>query len=179
MVGKAFIPTKKFNDEKAKTAAQVQAYNELKDEFEQFKQSKMTDDEKKKAAEQAKEEQYKQANLTISKMYAENTFAKAGIDEADYKDILDQIVTEDAEKTKGLAQTIVNAISKNKIEIEKKVKDSIVNNTTTPPAGNGDNFGTSKLDQYKNSYNEAVKKNDFMKMAYYTRLIQEEQRKNN
>ena len=46
MVGKSFVPTKKYNDEKANTKAQTDALNALKTEFETFKQSKMSDEEK-------------------------------------------------------------------------------------------------------------------------------------
>ena len=64
----------------------------------------MTDEEKQAEKEKQMQEQYQKANLTISKMYAENTFAKAGFKEDDYKGILDNIVTVDPEKTKGLAE---------------------------------------------------------------------------
>jgi len=138
----------------------------------------MTDEEKQ--AEQAKlmQEQYQKANLTISRMYAENTFAKAGIKEDDYKGILDNIVTEDPDKTKGLAETICNAMLKQKQDIEKTIKDKIIKGTKTPPAGNDNNSGAeSDLDKYKKLYADAQKRNDYGKMAYYTRLIQEAQRK--
>lgn len=179
MVGKSFVPTTKYNAEKANTKTQLDAYNALKSEFETFKESKMTDEEKQ--AEQAKQmqEQYQRANLTISKMYAENTFAKAGIKEDDYKEILSNIVTEDPEKTKGLAETICSAMLKQKQDIEKAVKDKIIKGTKTPPAGNDNNAGSdSDLERYKRLYAEAQKVNDFGKMAYYTRLVQEAQRKN-
>lgn len=177
MVGKSFVPTTKYNAEKANTKTQLDAYNALKTEFETFKQSKMTDEEKQ--AEQAKlmREQYQKANLTISKMYAENTFAKAGIKEEDYKGILENIVTEDPEKTKGLAETICNAMLKQKADVEKSLKDNIIKNTKTPPAGNDNNTGSeSNLEKYKKLYAEAQKRNDMVKMAYYTRLVQEAQR---
>ena len=179
MVGKGFVPTAKYNAEKANTKTQLDAYNALKTEFETFKQSKMTDEEKQ--AEQAKQmqEQYKKANLTISKMYAENTFAKTGFKEDDYKDILDNIVTEDPDKTKGLAETICNSMLKQKQNIEKQIKDNIIKGTKTPPAGNDNDAGSeTEVEKYKKLYDEAVKRNDFIKMAYYTRLIQESQKNN-
>lgn len=177
MVGKGFVPTAKYNAEKANTKTQLDAYNALKTEFETFKESKMTDEEKQ--AEQAKQmqEQYQKANLTISRMYAENTFAKAGIKEDDYKGILDNIVTEDPEKTKGLAETICNAMLNQRQQVEKALKDKIVKNTKTPPAGNDNDGGSeSDVEKYKKLYADAQKRNDYGKMAYYTRLVQEAQR---
>lgn len=155
----------------------MEAYNSLKAEFEAYKQSKMTDDEKKAEQEKVKEEAYQKANLTISRMYAENTFAKAGFKEEDYKGILDGIVQEDPEKTKGLAEIICNTMLKQKQEIEKTITDKIVNGTKTPPAGN-DGTDSSKLENYKKLYDEAQKKGDYAKMAYYTRLVQQAQNNN-
>ena len=180
MVGKSFVPTTKYNTEKQNTKAQVDAYNDLKEEFEKFKQSKMTDEEKQVAQAKKMQEQYQKANLTISKMYAENTFAKAGFKEEDYTGILDSIVTEDPDKTKGLAETICNSMLKQKEDIEKAVKAKIIKGTQTPPAGNDNDAGSeSKIDQYKRLYEEAKKANNMVNMATYTRLIQEEMQNSN
>ena len=46
------MPTSKYNTEKQNTKAQLDAYNALKSEYDTFKQSKMTDEEKQ--AEQAR-----------------------------------------------------------------------------------------------------------------------------
>lgn len=176
LVGKSFVPTSKFKEEKTK---QTKAYNDLKSEFDTFKETKMTDEEKQ--AEQAKQmqEQYKRANLTISKMYAENTFAKAGFKEEDYKGILENIVQEDVEKTKGLAELICSTMLNQKKEIEKQVTDKIVKGTQKPPAGNDNDAGNqSDLEKYKTLLTNAQKKNDMVNVAYYTRLIQQEQQKN-
>lgn len=176
LVGKSFVPISKFKEEKTK---QTKAYNDLKSEFDTFKETKMTDEEKQ--AEQAKQmqEQNKRANLTISKMYAENTFAKAGFKEEDYKGILENIVQEDAEKTKGLAELICSTMLNQKKEIEKQVTDKIVKGTQKPPAGNDNDAGNqSDLEKYKTLLTNAQKKNDMVNVAYYTRLIQQEQQKN-
>lgn len=179
MVGKSFVPTTKYNAEKANTKTQLDAYNALKTEFETFKQSKMTDEERQEEQARLMQEQYQKANLTISRMYAENTFAKAGFKEDDYKGILDNIVQEDPDKTKALAETICNTMLKQKQDIEKTITDKIVNGQKKPPAGNDNDAGNeSDLDKYKKLLSEAQKRNDYAKMAYYTRLVQEAQIKN-
>lgn len=179
LVGKSFVPTSKYNTEKQNTKAQIDAYNTLKNEYETFKQSKMTDEEKQAEKEKQMQEQYQKANLTISKMYAENTFAKAGFKEDDYKGILDNIVTVDPEKTKGLAEIICNTMLKQKKDIEKAITDKIVKNNPKPPAGNDDDSGNeSGIDKYKKLYADAQKRNDYAKMAYYTRLVQEAEKNN-
>lgn len=180
MVGENFVPTKKYNTEKQNTKTQQEAYNSLKEEFDKFKASKMTDEEKQIAQAKKMQEQYQKANLTISKMYAENAFAKAGFKEEDYTGILDGIVTEDPEKTKVLAETICNSMLKQKEDIEKAVKAKIIKGTQTPPAGNDNDGGSeSKIEQYKRLYAEAQESNNMVNMATYTRLIQQELQNSN
>ncbi len=178
LVGKSFVSNDQYNKAKAKQTEQVNAYNALKAEFDTFKESKMSDEEKQAEASRKMQEQYQKANLTNSKMYAENTFAKAGFKEDDYKDILDNIVSEDTDKTKGLAETICASMLKQKADIEKAMKDKIIKGQTPPPAGNDNDKGSGDdIENLKNLYQEAVAKNDFPKMAYYTRLVQEAQMK--
>lgn len=176
LIGKSFVPTSKFKEEKAK---QTQAYNTLKSEYDSFKETKMTDEEKQ--AEQAKlmQEQYKKANLTISKMYAENTFAKAGFKEEDYKGILENIVQEDAEKTKGLAELICNTMLNQRKTLEKEITDKIIKGTKKPEAGNANDSGTqTDLEKYQKLLEEAQKEKNMVNIAYYTRLVQQAKLKN-
>ena len=172
LVGKSFVPTAKFNAEKQNVKAQEDAYNALKTEFETFKQSKMTEEEKKVAQEKELQENYKKANLMVSRFQAENIFAKSGLKEEDYSGILDSIVTEDADKTKVLAQAICGSIQKQKEAIEKEITDKIMKNTPNPTAGNGTST-VNKKEELQKLLDEAVKKNDFVKMASYTRQIQQ------
>ncbi len=178
LVGKSFVSNDQYNKAKAKQTEQVNAYNALKAEFDTFKESKMSDEEKQAEVSRKMQEQYQKANLTISKMYAENTFAKAGFKEDDYKDILDNIVSENTDKTKGLAETICASMLKQKADIEKAMKDKIIKGQTPPPAGNDNDKGSGdEIENLKKLYQEAVAKNDFVNMAKYTRLVQEAQMK--
>ena len=178
MVGKSFVPTSKYNAEKANTKTQESAYNALKEEFENFKQSKMTDEEKQ--AEQARlhAEEYKNIKLQLSEMTVKNIFSEAGFKKEDYETLISSVVQEDSEKTKILAQTICNTMLKQKQDIEKTLTDKIVKGQKTPPAGNDNDEGNqSEIEKYKKLYAEAQKNNDFVKMSYYTRLIQESQKR--
>lgn len=165
------MPTSKYSDKVKEVETITTEKNNLSTEYEKFKQSKMTEDEKK--AEEAKKqaEANERMLLDYNKMKAENIFAKAGFKEEDYSSILDTIVGTDLEKTKTLAETFCNTLVKQKETIEKEVKDNIIKGTKTPPAGTA---GTSsKKDEYQKLLDEATKKNDFINMAYYSRLIQE------
>ena len=173
-IGKSFVSNEQYSKIKTQQTEQNEAYKALKAEFDTFKESKMSDEEKQAEASKKMQEQYQKANLTISKMYAENTFAKAGFKEDDYKDILDNIVSEDTDKTKGLAETICATMLKQKADIEKAVKDKIIKGQTPPPAGNDNDQGSgNEIDNLQRLYQEAVKSKDFIKMTKYTRMIQE------
>ncbi len=173
------MPTSKYNTEKQNTKAQLDAYNALKSEYDTFKQSKMTDEEKQAEQARLQLEENQKIKTRLNEMTAKNIFAESGFKKEDYEGLLSSVVSEDEEKTKALAQTICNTMLKQKAEVEKAVKDKLVKGTKTPPAGtdNGSE-AESDLEKYKKLYAEAQKRNDFIKMAYYTRLVQEEVQKN-
>ena len=168
LVGKNFIPTAKFNDEKTK---QKQAYNALKSEYETFKETKMTDEEK--------QAEYKKVKMQLNEMTAKNIFSEAGFKKEEYGDLLSSIVQEDSEKTKTLAETICNTMLSQRKELEKQITDKIIKGTQKPPAGNDNDAGEkTDLEKYKSLLSDAQKNNDMLKVAYFTRLIQQEQQKN-
>ncbi len=173
------MPTSKYNTEKQNTKAQLDAYNALKSEYDTFKQSKMTDEEKQAEQVRVQLEENQKIKTRLNEMTAKNIFAEAGFKKEDYEGLLSSVVSEDEEKTKTLAQTICNTMLKQKADIEKAVKDKLVKGTKTPPAGTDNGSGTeSDVEKYKKLYAEAQKVGDYGKMALYTRLVQEAQRNN-
>lgn len=176
LVGKNFIPTSKFNDEKTK---QKNAYNALKSEYETFKETKMTDEERQAEQVKAQTEEYRKVKMQLNEMTAKNIFSEAGFKREEYGDILGSIVQEDSEKTRTLAETICNTMLNQRKELEKQITDKIIKGTKKPPVGSdNDGSGTTDLEKYQKSLSEAQKTNDMLKVAYYTRLIQQEQLKN-
>lgn len=176
LVGKNFIPTAKFNDEKTK---QKQAYNALKSEYETFKETKMTDEEKQAEQARIQSEEYKKVKMQLNEMTAKNIFSEAGFKKEEYGDLLSSIVQEDSEKTKTLAETICNTMLSQRKELEKQITDKIIKGTQKPPAGNDNDAGEkTDLEKYKSLLSDAQKNNDMLKVAYFTRLIQQEQQKN-
>lgn len=136
----------------------------------------MTDEEKTAETLRLQQEEFKATKMQLNRMTAENVFTKAGFKETDYKDILDKIVSDDLQATTGLAQTICNTLVNQKNEVEKSLKDKITKSTPKPDAGDG---STSKTDaeNYQKLLEDATKRNDYVKMAYYTRVIQESKNK--
>lgn len=175
LVGKNYVPVKKHTDaiNKLKTD-----YDTMKTEYTQFKETKMTDEEKQaELIKQEREKSEKQSQM-LSKLLAENTFSKAGFDEEDYKEIIPTIIREDPEETKSIAEQICNAMVSQRKSIEDRIKQDLIKGQKKPEGGNADgDEGLTEVEKYKKAYNEAAKNNDRVAMATYTRLIAEAQNK--
>lgn len=183
MVDTSYVPaTVVANERRANKEAianKEKAFADLTAEYDEFKKSKMTEEEKKLEETKKKEQAYNEALRKLSKATAKTVFANAGLKEEDYSDFIEDIVELDEEKTKTLAEKICQTITKQKSDVATKMKDSIINGTTPPPAGNADFSPTSKKDQYMQLLEEATKKNDINNMVYYQRLVEEEIKKEN
>ena len=155
------------------------AFEDLSLEYDKYKQSKMTEEEKKQEEIRKKDEEYKNALLKVSKATARGVFAEAKVPKEEYEEFLDDIVSIDEEKTRTLAEKICNVISNQKQEIANKMKDDILKGTTPPPSGNGGYQPKSKKEEYQQLLDEAIKKNDMNNFVYYQRLVAEEEQKNN
>jgi hypothetical protein len=153
-------------------------YKNLETEFNDYKQSKMTDDEKAQALAKQKEQEYEQALKKVSRYSAQSVFAGAGLKEEDYSGFLDDIVGLDEERTKSLAEKICQTITKQKQGTEEAIKNKILNGTTPPPAGNTQFKAETEVEKYQKLFAEAQSKNDMNAVVYYGRLIEEAQRNN-
>lgn len=175
LVGKNYVPVKKHTDaiNKLKTD-----YDTMKTEYTQFKETKMTDEEKQaELIKQEREKAEKQSRM-LSKLFAENTFSKAGFNEEDYKEIIPTIIRDDPEETRSIAEQICNAMVSQRKSIEDRIKQDLIKGQKKPEGGNADgDEGLTEVEKYKKAYNEAAKNNDRVAMATYTRLIAEAQNK--
>ena len=175
LVGKNYVPVKKHTDaiNKLKTD-----YDTMKTEYTQFKETKMTDEERQaELIKQEREKAEKQSRM-LSKLFAENTFSKAGFNEEDYKEIIPTIIRDDPEETRSIAEQICNAMVSQRKSIEDRIKQDLIKGQKKPEGGNADgDEGLTEVEKYKKAYNEAVKNNDRVAMATYTRLIAEAQNK--
>lgn len=183
MVDTSYVPaTIVANERKANKEAianKDKAFEDLTAEYDNFKKSKMTEEEKKELEAKEKEKAYNEALRKLSKATAKTVFANAGLKEEDYSDFIEDIIGLDEEKTKTLAEKICQTITKQRSDVETKMKNNIINGTTPPPAGNGGFNPTSKKEEYQQLLNEATKKGDINNIVYYQRLVEEEMKKEN
>lgn len=183
MVDTSYVPaTIVANERKANKEAianKDKAFENLTAEYDNFKKSKMTEEEKKELEAKEKEKAYNEALRKLSKATAKTVFANAGLKEEDYSDFIEDIIGLDEEKTKTLAEKICQTITKQRSDVETKMKNNIINGTTPPPAGNEGFNPTSKKEEYQQLLNEATKKGDINNIVYYQRLVEEEMKKEN
>ncbi len=133
----------------------------------------MTDEENKKEYVSKLENDYKIAKLELNKKTAENIFVGAGLSEEDYSEILEDIVGEDTDKTVKIAQTICKTMSSRQEKTKEALKKKIAEGTPKPDAGAGSTETQDNKAKIQEALQDATKRGDYVKMAYYTRLLQE------
>lgn len=120
-----------------------EAYKKLQD-------ANLTDAEKiQKAlqdAESAKLDFAKKSN----KLDVEKILVAAGLGEEDYKDLIDTLVSDDAEKSKAAATAFAGLVSKQKEAAVQKTKEELMDGTQTPGGeGGSDEEGKDKTEAEK------------------------------
>lgn len=115
-------------------------------EYDKLEEAGLTDEEKVqkalKDAEDAKAEFAKKTN----RLDAEKILLAAGLSEDDYKDLIDGIVSEDAEVTKTLATNLASLVGKQKEAAIQKTKEELMDGTDTP-GGSGGGSGEGGEDE--------------------------------
>lgn len=112
--------------------------------YAKLQEAGLTDEEKiQKALQEAKDSKIEFAKKS-NRLDAEKILLGAGLTEEDYKDLIDGIVTDDAEATKTMATNLAGLISKQKESAIQKTKEELMDGTNTPggTGGGGDDGET-------------------------------------
>ena len=118
-----------------KTASELA---KVKKELNDLKTTQMTDDEKVNAAIAKADSREKEFTAKLNRLDVEKLFVAEGLTEADYAELIDDIVSEDAEKTMKLAKNVLAMVKSQKSAAEKALKAELLKKTPKPPAGEGD-----------------------------------------
>ena len=183
MVGEKFVPTsvltERLNKAKDDTKKVQEANAQLQKEYDDFKLSKMTEEEKAKELQTRANEENQKILKELNEYVARTIFSQNNIAKEDYEDLLGTIVSTDKEKTRTMAEGICAIITKQKNDNLQQVRNQVINNQPKPEGGNDKTNGkTSALESYEEKIKEAQKNHDLVKIATYTRLVQEEKMKN-
>lgn len=160
LIGDNYVPTKKYADD----VASVKKENKtLKDDIktkdakiEEYKNSQLTDEEKKQKELEEIETTKRSLNIERSQIQAEKILSKVIDDEKELKSLVEGISNEDIETTKMLANNLVETITKQKAATEAKVREELINSTPKPNGGNNDTPMTKEKFMTL-SYSEQVK----------------------
>lgn len=150
-----------------KTASELA---KVKKELNDLKTTQMTDDEKVNAAIAKADSREKEFTAKLNRLDVEKLFVAEGLTEADYAELIDDIVSEDAEKTMKLAKNVLAMVKSQKSAAEKALKAELLKKTPKPPAGEGDDKPMTLADFRKLSpqerYDFSVKNPEEYKKLY-------------
>lgn len=151
-----------------KTASELA---KVKKELAEIKNNNMTDDEKVQAAITAANNREKEFTAKSNRLEVEKLFVSGGLTEQDYAEVIDDIVSEDAEKTMKLAKNLLAVITSQKSATEKALRAELQRGTPRTPAGDGSK--PTKKD-YATEISEALAQGDTAGAAALMRKQQEE-----
>lgn len=177
------IPKDKYNDLNTKLKNTENKISALQTEYDEFKQSKMTADEKAEADRKQFELDKKNNAIEKSSLAVEKLLLKNGIevkeDDVELKETLQSIVSEDYDKSIKLANSFISLLNKTKDQTAKETTTQLLNNTPKPIGGTNSSSTVSKMDQLQNELNEAIKNKDIVKQTSIMTQIFQEQNKQN
>lgn len=177
------IPKDKYNDLNTKLKNTENKISALQTEYDEFKQSKMTADEKAEADRKQFELDKKNNAIEKSSLAVEKLLLKNGIevkeDDVELKETLQSIVSEDYDKSIKLANSFISLLNKTKDQTAKETTTQLLNNTPKPIGGTNSSSTVSKIDQLQNELNEAIKNKDIVKQTSIMTQIFQEQNKQN
>lgn len=178
LLAESTIPKDKFNETSTKLKEAEERLASMSNDFEEFKKSKMTDEEKKNAERESMQNQLLKYQLDLNRLEVEKIFESNGLTQDDYKDIEANIIGKDRETSIASANAFVNILKANSEKVAQKTKQDLLKDTPAPVGGTGGNQTVSNLEELQNAYSAALKSKDTVAQAKLLRQIQEEQIKN-
>lgn len=131
----ADITTAKKNNVDPKELARLQ---DIESKYKELQDADLTDAEKIQKALKEASDSKAEFERKSSRLEVEKILVAAGLTEDDYKDLIDGIVSEDAEKSKLLANGMVAMMTKQKEAAVQKTKEELMDGTLGNGEGNGD-----------------------------------------
>lgn len=152
MIGKGFVPKSKFDEKIAKSKEEYEA---LQNDYNAYKQSKMTEEEKKAEEALKKEEKLQEYSNRLSVSTAEKIFAENGLTAEEYKDVLPNIVQATPEATEKVAQSVAKLLSSQKTKLEEGFKEQVKGSTPKPESGTSQTQALTEKEKLQEAYMKA------------------------
>ena len=100
-----------------------------------------------------------------NRLDVEKILVGAGLTEEDYKDLIDGLVSEDADASKTLATNLANMLTKQKEAAVQKTKEELMDGTKTPGGNGGGEDDDKKTHENKKEEKAAASKTEADKTA--------------
>lgn len=178
------LSTKKLADlskgeyiSKAKFAETEKAKSEFEKQLKDIQLANMTEQDKAIAEKKTLQDKLLSLQKQVTKTEVEKTLISGGLVEDDYKDFIDNLVSDDHDKSVTLAKSLVT-VFKSKIEnTSKQAKEDAVKSTTILPKPEQGQKAISSANETLALYREGKLQLAQSDVAYYTRLAQQEKSK--
>ena len=169
------IPKDKYNDLNAKYKTVESNYTTLSTEYDDFKKSKMTDDERREAELKQLEVDKKTNALKTSELAVKGLFLDNGIKitdkDTELKETLQNIISEDCDKSVKLANNFITLLNKTKEQTENETTTKLLNGTPKPVGGTQSANPIDKVAELQKELEQAIKDKDFLKQTELTTQI--------
>lgn len=146
--------TKKVLDEEK---AELERLKAIESEFEETKKISQTKEQKLDAALDKAAKAEKDFNIQKNRLAIEKSFVSAGLSETDYSELLDSIVSDNAETSNKTANGFISLLKAQKEATEKSVRAAVLKETPKPKMGGGDGGEITKERFTAMGYGERVK----------------------
>lgn len=170
-----YIAKGKFDSEAKKFKDAQKKYADMQATLDALKTERMTDEERMQAAIQAAEQAQHEFAIKTNRLEAEKLLVAAGLSEADYGELIDNVVFEDAERTKKTVTSLVGILTKVKSDTERDVQDKIAKGTAKPPASTAAPPDQRAAKQQE--LTDAIKAGQTLRVVQLTRELAEAQNK--
>ena len=105
---------------------------------------------------------------------------KVNDDDIELKETLQNIISEDCEKSVKLATSFISLLNKTKDQTVKETTTQLLNSTPKPIGGTNSSSSVSKMDELKQELKTAIENKDTVKQTLLmTQIFQEEHKKPN
>ena len=182
-LGEYVIPKDKFNAVNTKLKNTETALATTTQEYNDYKQSKMTDDEKAKAERTAFENDKKANARLSSELAVKSLLLDNGIkvtdseEDRELRETLENIISEDKEKSLNLAKSFISLINKTKQNTANETTTKLLNETPKPIGGVDSSSQVSKIDSLNQQLADAIKNKDSVLQTQLMTQIFEERKK--
>ena len=175
------IPKDKYNDLSTRLKTSESNYSTLQNEFNDYKKSKMTEDELNQVKENELAEKVKQNNIKASELAVKSLLLDNGIkvtdEDTELKETLENIISEDMDKSIKLTNSFISLLNKTKTNTEKETTTKLLKDTPKPIGGVDSSSNVSKLESLQKELQQAIKDKDVIKQTSLMTQIFQEQNK--